>query len=143
MQQLPQDPYREAPPRGRDLPIDAAEHQEELRELALTRGQYNADAYVFFGALFQVALLGGLPALAAATVVGMFDEDAVTPVALTVLAVVGLPGAFFTYRGRWARVEAFSSRFCSGLANLSMLYVPFIAFVYANVLVVKDLTRRR
>ena len=141
--QSPREPYRAAPPAPHTLPIDAPDHHDELTELALTRGPYNADAYVFFGAVFQVAFLGGLPALGTNTLVSLFDADAATAVALFVLALVGVPGAFFTYRRRWSRIEAYASRYCSGLANLSMLYVPIIAFVYANVLVVKDLTRRR
>jgi hypothetical protein len=36
------------------------------------------------------------------------------------------------FRNRWRCTEAFASRFCSGLANLSMMYVPMIALVYAN-----------
>ena len=34
---------------------------------------------------------------------------------------------------RWRVNEAFSSRFCAGLMNLSPMYVPLISLVYANV----------
>jgi uncharacterized membrane protein len=33
---------------------------------------------------------------------------------------------------RWRVTEAFSSRFCSGSAMLSVFYVPIIALIYAN-----------
>jgi hypothetical protein len=55
----------------------------------------------------------------------------------TVATVLGLLAgavlAWRVFRDRWRCIEAFSSRFCSGLFNLSVLYVPFIALAYANV----------
>jgi hypothetical protein len=56
--------------------------------------------------------------------------------------VVGLVGAWGTFRDRWRVNEAFASRFCSGLANLSMLYVPIVAWVYANIRAIKKLRGR-
>jgi hypothetical protein len=38
--------------------------------------------------------------------------------------------AWLLFRDRFRCNEAFSSRFCSGLMNLSMLYVPFISLAY-------------
>ena len=56
-------------------------------------------------------------------------------------ALAGIAGAYLVFRDRWKVNEALSSRFCSGVANLSMLYVPIVSFVYANVRGVKKLFR--
>ena len=38
--------------------------------------------------------------------------------------------------------EAYASQYCSGVANLSLLYVPLVALVYANVRGVRKLSGR-
>ncbi len=103
--------------------------------LVMTRGRYSAWPYVVIAFLMQIAIVGGGPALAlgfTADAIGLADE-AIAGIAIGVLLVVGIAGAIFTFRDRWRCNEAFSSRFCSGLMNLSLLYVPIIALVYANV----------
>jgi len=138
-----QDPYRDAGPKQSALPIHHAYADDEHLRLALSRGKYDANAYVFFGAVYQaaiVAALVGVPLGMAIEALTAISEA--TTIGWVVGAVVGIPAAVFTYWGRWARVEAFASRFCSGVANLSMLYVPVIAFVQANVLLVQDLFGR-
>jgi hypothetical protein len=113
--------------------------------LRMTRGRYRATAYVFFAFLMQVAIVTGLFALVssvACAATGVNDD--VT--AMVTLAcggsgfVLGAALAYFVFRDRWKCIEAFSSRFCSGLMNLSLLYVPWVALVYANVRGVQKLS---
>src|SRR5262245_15101408 len=103
--------------------------------LHMTRGRYSATVYVFFAFVMQMGLVcllvGGIPAL----VLGSMSKNSV--LALGVFLVLGIPAggaaAYFMFRDRWKCIEAFSSRFCSGLMNLSLMYVPIIALVYANI----------
>jgi hypothetical protein len=100
----------------------------------MKRGRYSAMVHVVFAFLAQCAFLFGIAfgvlALAFAAIGG--DEPAMMGVAMIVAGVLGAGGAWWTFRDRWKVIEAFSSRFCSGLANLSVLYVPAIAWGYAN-----------
>ena len=57
-------------------------------------------------------------------------------------AAAGIAGAIWVFHGHWRCIEAFASRFCSGVANLSMLYVPIIAFFEANLRAIGKLRRR-
>jgi len=103
--------------------------------LRMQRGRYDANVYVFFAFLFQMAIVGlifgGIPSLVLASLSPSSD------LAVAALLILGIPSggaaAYFTFRDRWKCIEAFSSRFCSGVMNLSLLYVPIVALVYANV----------
>ena len=106
--------------------------------LRMTRGRYRATVYVVFAFLMQIGIVAGLFAVAAAVIsaVANLDDDVtglLTLGAATTGAVGGGVLAYFVFRDRWKCIEAFSSRFCSGLMNLSLLYVPVVALVYANV----------
>jgi hypothetical protein len=104
----------------------------------MQRGAYSAWVYVALAFMMQIALLGSLLAVpgAIAASVAVDDQDTaniVLMVALGAGAIAGAVGAYFTFRDRWSCIEAFSSRFCAGIVNLSLLYVPVVALVYANV----------
>ncbi len=100
---------------------DAADEHHEM-----PRGRYSARLYVFIAFVLESALIGALPGVALHALTS--DHDLATGIAFAIGAV----GAWMIFRDSWRSIEAFSSRFCSGLMNLSMLYVPFIALVYAN-----------
>jgi hypothetical protein len=113
----------------------------------MTRGRFGAWPYVVLAFLMQIGIVTALFGFGAAMLVavtGMPDDAG----AATTLAGAGtglLGGAalaYFTFRDRWRCIEAFSSRFCSGLMNLSLLYVPAVALVYANVRGVQKLRAR-
>jgi hypothetical protein len=103
--------------------------------LRMNRGRYSAWPYVVIAFLGQAALVGAIPAvfLGAAAHAARAPRDAATLISLTAMAVCGLPVAYFVFRDRWKCNEAFSSRFCVGLMNISILFVPIISLVYANV----------
>jgi hypothetical protein len=46
------------------------------------------------------------------------------------------------YWNRWKCIEAFASRFCTGVINASLIYVPEIALIYANYRGLLKLFRR-
>jgi hypothetical protein len=103
--------------------------------LTMKRGRYSAWVYVGFAFCFQIGLLGFIPgivAVVAADAVGILGGPSAI-IGLIVALIVGVGGAYLTFRDRWRVNEAFSSRFCAGLMNLSLMYVPIIALVYANV----------
>lgn len=103
--------------------------------LTMKRGRFSAWPYVVLAFMMEIALLGFIPGFAAAFAIALATSDGgvVGLVGLLFGAFAGVIGAFFMFRDRWRCNEAFSSRFCSGLMNLSLLYVPWIALVYANV----------
>jgi hypothetical protein len=113
-------------------------------EASLQRGHYDANGYVALGAALQMAVVGGLVGGFATAVAYRLSGGG--DVNRWIFFGVGLPvgfiAAIITYRGRWQRVEIYASRYCSGIINLSMLYVPLIAFVHANVLLVRDLASK-
>lgn len=111
-------PYT-APPRG-----DA---EGEFR--LMKHGKHRAFAHVHIGFFLQAAALLFLLAAAIARLRhgSIFDLEtiglATATAALTTLWI---------YFDRWLCVEARASRFCSGVINLSMFYVPFVALTYAT-----------
>jgi hypothetical protein len=120
--------------------LPATPHGDRAGEyMNMERGRFDAWIYVVIAFLMQVAavggLVGGLSSLA-------FDGDTATTVLLAVGGAVGGAAAWFTFSDRWRCIEAFSSRFCSGVANLSLLYVPIVALVYANVRGIRKLGGR-
>jgi hypothetical protein len=105
----------------------------EGEHLYVQRGQYGAWLYVVLGflisTLFWSGTLGGL------LLVLKLHAEWLT---LAVGAVV----SFFVFRDRWRVNEAFTSRYLSGLMNLSLLYAPVVSFVYAHVRGVKKFSGR-
>jgi hypothetical protein len=67
-------------------------------------------------------------------------EDGHNPDAAILLSVAaGILLAVWVFNDRWRSIEAFSSRFCIGsgrvallTTHICMIWVPSIAFVYAN-----------
>jgi hypothetical protein len=101
----------------------------------MKRGRYSAWVYVGFAFCFQMGLLGVVPGVlagVAADAIGIIGSVAGI-IGLCVGLIVGGGGAYLTFRDRWRVNEAFSSRFCAGLMNLSLMYVPIISLIYANV----------
>ena len=129
-------PERPSPPRRitqEERPIAHASPEPEAgipigdaagEHLTMTRGRYSAWTYVVIAFLLESALLGALPMI----VLAHFLHDIGTGIGF----VIGAISAWRVFHDRWRCIEAFSSRFCSGLMNLSILYVPFVAFIYAN-----------
>lgn len=121
-----------------------AGREVDVYEASLQRGQYDANGYVALGAALQTAMVGGLVGGFATAVAYRLSEGG--DVSRSIFFGVGLPVGFIaatiTYRGRWRRIEIHASRYCSGIINLSMLYVPLIAFVHANVLLARDLAAK-
>jgi hypothetical protein len=95
----------------------------------MERGRFSAWAYVGIAFLLEAAVAGWI----ARGIWRTAGAYRVAPQLFWLGALAGAALALFTFRDRWRVIEAFSSRFCSGLANLSVIYVPLVALVYANV----------
>jgi hypothetical protein len=116
--------------------------------LRMSRGRYSAWAYVVIGFIYVGLLMGvtvglGVGALGGflASLVGA-GHSAVGSTVVICDAVAALAVTILIFRDRWKVNEAFSSRACSGIVNLSLLYVPVIAAGYALVRGVGKLRRR-
>ena len=105
--------------------------------LAMRRGRYSAWSYVVVAYLFESVLLG-IPVVRLSYALYPFASDDMTPAWIGLLC--GAVLAWFVFRDRWRCIEAYASRFCSGLVRLSALYVPLIALIYANI---RGLAKRR
>jgi hypothetical protein len=103
--------------------------------LTMKRGRYSAWLYVGFAFFFQALILGGIPGAFVGALIDAAGVHGAAPgfIGLAIAVIVGGGGAYLTFRDRWRVNEAFSSRFCAGLMNLSLMYVPIISLVYANV----------
>jgi hypothetical protein len=106
----------------------------------LERGRYDAWIHVVIAFIYTGLLFGGTLGLLAGAGVRAVLGDAATTAMYVTAGVVGLAGAWLVFRDRWRCIEAVASRYCSGLANLSMVYVPIIAFFYAAFRGVKKLS---
>jgi hypothetical protein len=133
---IPPSPY--APPGAPPAAAQSAFGDRAGEHLRMKRGRFGATVYVFFAFLLQIGIVAGFFALIGGIVgaVANLDDGATGMLTLGLGATGAIGGgvvAYFIFRDRWKCIEAFSSRFCSGLMNLSILYVPVIALVYANV----------
>jgi hypothetical protein len=95
----------------------------------MERGQYSAWLYVAIGFGLN-AFLWGLPLMLGLEALRHGQPMSDGMVAFT--SLVGAIPAFVTFHDRWRCVEAFTSRSLSGIMNLSLLYAPIVALVYAN-----------
>ncbi len=121
----PRPPRRESP-RVEDEIVDpvgdaAGEH------LIMSRGRYSAWFYVVLAFALEAAAIGAVPRYVLGDLFHLPD------LGLAIGIGVGVVCSWLVFRDRWRCIEAFSSRFCSGIMNLSIFYVPLVAFVYANV----------
>jgi hypothetical protein len=148
---MPQNPYAvpNAPGAGYAMPMMQASNYGDAagEHLNMQRGRYRAMVYVGMAFLMQIGIVTCLFLVPAALIAGAADLNDDATGMITMAAggtgfVGGIVLSYFMFRDRWKCIEAFSSRFCSGLMNLSMMYVPFIALVYANVRAIQKLSGR-
>lgn len=103
--------------------------------LSIAHGNYSAWTHVVIAFVLEAIVLGGPPIALFAGVLKLGDAG------YGIGIVIGAIGAIWVFANRWRCIEAFASKFCSGLMNLSILYVPFVAFVYANIRAIGKLRR--
>ena len=104
--------------------------------LWIEHGKYSAWTHVVIAFILEVIALGAAPAFALGHMLRLGD------IGIGIGGAVGLAGAIWVFNNRWRCIEAFSSKFCSGVMNLSLLYVPAVAFIYANARGLGKLRRR-
>jgi hypothetical protein len=101
--------------------------------LDMRRGRYPAWLYVGVGFILQMLFVSTVVgALLAATVRAAGAAPDVIRSVHLVSFPAGIAVALWTFWNRWRVNEAFSSRFCAGLMNISILYVPIVSWGYAN-----------
>lgn len=96
--------------------------------LSIERGKYDASGYIEFAFFGQVVLVGIL----IARLLSSMGLEATNDVVIIIAGIVAVSSTLWVYFDRWRCIEAHSSRFCSGIANFSLFYVPVVALVYAN-----------
>jgi hypothetical protein len=108
----------------------------------MNRGAYKAWAHVVMGFIYVAALFLGIFLSIAMAILRPAAQHSSTTEMVISLAVCGslaLALSIAIFWNRWRVNEAFSSRFCSGCANLSIIYVPFISGMYALVRGIKKI----
>jgi hypothetical protein len=95
----------------------------------MERGKYEARLHVGLAFLGQLGVVGVLLALLLSLLPGASATD---DLVLGIAAVAAVGSTLWVYWDRWLCIEAPSSKYCSGCANLSIAYVPGVASVYAN-----------
>jgi len=95
----------------------------------IKRGKYSAWWHVHVAFFAQIIALGFLFAILLLHVggAGMTQRRA-----YGIAIVVAILFTLWVYFDRWRCIEAVASKSCSGSLNLSTLYVPIVAAVYAN-----------
>jgi hypothetical protein len=107
--------------------------------LRMERSPYDAWVHVGIAFFAEVAIVGVLLGLSLSRVPGLSATGDVVPG----LAIVGAVGfTLWVYWDRWRCIEAYSSKYCSGCANVSYAYVPVLTFLYANYRAVRRLLGR-
>ncbi|APR77256.1 Hypothetical protein A7982_02603 [Minicystis rosea] len=139
----PTNPYAPASDWAADPPNTSTHGDAAGEHLTMKRGRFSAWPYVVLAFLAEIFLVGLIPS----SILGVILDAAGAPREAAGFAViagmlVGIPVAYFVFRDRWRCIEAFSSRFCVGLMNISILFVPAIALVYANVRGFQKLARK-
>ncbi len=125
---------------ARQPSLDRPDYGDKAGEYrTMKRGSYSAWMHVVFAFIGQAAILAALLLAAAAR---LAPSSLTTGVGLIVCWAMALGASLWTFWDRWRVNEAFSSRFCSGLANLSLLYVPLMSWGYANYRAVQKLRGR-
>lgn len=96
--------------------------------VGIKHGKYSAWVHVHIAFFAQILVLGVLVALLLTHVDSGMTQIRAYGIAIVVAILVTL----WVYFDRWRCVEAVASKSCSGVANLSLFYVPIVAAVYAN-----------
>jgi hypothetical protein len=109
-------------------------------DLRIQRGRYHAGLHVGLGfivvaGVFWAPLCYGTLAIVESKMPSTFSDpfqhnDIVQGIG-TGAALVGVLIAAWIFYDRWRCIEATASRYCSGVMNLSLFYVPVIVAVYA------------
>ncbi len=107
----------------------------------MARGKYSAWPHVVIGFLLLAFLFAAFVVLPGAFVLeppgrppyfsDRSQRDTAGAILLIAGACLGIALSWLVFRDRWKCVEAFTSRYCSGIANVSLLYAPLIAAGYA------------
>jgi hypothetical protein len=119
--------------------IDRAEYGDRAGEhRQMRRGRFSAWVHVILAFLGQIAVVYAL-LVSVLTTAGKSLQSGTLGFLMLLTLAVAIGTAVWTFWDRWRVNEAFSSRFCSGLANISILYVPIISYVYANYRAVQRL----
>ena len=118
--------------------------------LHMRRGTYRAWTHVivgFFWAGLLLALTFGLAVSALTGWVAMdlcgLPGDDLDLVMIPSMVVTAVSIGLLAYADRWRCNEAYSSRFTSGLLNLSLTYVPLLSAWYGLARGLAKLTRER
>ena len=104
------------------------------------RGKYDSMIYVALAFVAQIVCSGILVLSFISNILKTSCDDA------TSWIIGGLAGAgiaLLVFWNRWKCIEAFSSQASCGIVNISMLYVPIVALMYANWRWVKKIFDRR
>ncbi len=101
----------------------------------IRRSRHRAWVYVVVSFVFEICALSGEIYELLKHTKAAHNLDA----AVLLSVAAGILLSVWVYHDRWRCIEAFSSRFCFGAgrvsfltAHLCMVYVPVIAFFYAN-----------
>jgi hypothetical protein len=124
-----------APPARQYDTSQARVGDRAFEHLTMKRGRFSAWVYVVIAFLLEAALLFCLFGLPVGIGLGALthNDQALAIATLGVGVPAGLGGAYLVFRDRWRVNEAFSSRFCVGIMNISIMFVPLVSLVYANV----------
>lgn len=95
----------------------------------MPRGQYDSMIYVAVAFVAQM-VCSGILALCFITNILKIPCDDTASWIVGVLAGAGI--SLLVFWNRWKCIEAFSSQASCGIANISLLYVPIVALMYAN-----------
>jgi hypothetical protein len=117
--------------RPRHIGDAAGEHAE------LPHGKYHAWIHVGIAFAFQVFLITVLVSNSLQALLHIKSSVAY-PIALSLGLAITLP----IYADPWRCIEAYSSHYCTGLFNISLLGVPLVALIYANYRGFKKLKRQ-
>jgi len=125
--------------RSAPQPIQAGIGDSGNEAAGMKRGKYGAWVYVHLAFFLQVGFVAFLAAWGLASVSGASGPSYMI---LAVATFVASTTTLWIYSDRWRCIETYSSQFCSGLANISVLYVPVVTIVYANYRGLKKLRGR-
>lgn len=119
--------------------------------LRIQRGRYHAGLYLVLGFLLVVAAFWAPLNYGAVAIVESkfpslvadhYERTQRLEEIATCAAVAGFLLALLVFKDRWRCIEATASRYCSGVMNFSILYVPIVVAGYALGRGVLKLARR-